>query len=100
MSCRPASRRSNGRITPLDGTSEPFTCMRLQAAVEPEAKFLFYAFLCFVGVIAFVFLLIARELTLATLPSFIVALSNALGLVAITLFLGYGLVEVRCKQFC
>ena len=45
-----------------------------------------------------VLLLITRELTLATLPSFIVALSNAFGLVAITLFLGYGLVEVRPVQ--
>jgi len=68
-----------------------------------KLNFYFYTFLCFVGVIAFVFLLIARELTLATLPSFIIALSNALGLVAITLFLGYGLVEVRyscCASRC
>ena len=67
---------------------------RLQSSLK--LNFYFYTFLCFVGVIAFVFLLIAQELTLATLPSFIIALSNALGLVAITLFLGYGLVEVRC----
>ena len=36
----------------------------------------------------------AREVTLATLPTFVIALSNAFGLMAITLFLGYGLVEV------
>ena len=74
----------------------PIACARrLQSSLK--LNFYFYTFLCFVGVIAFVFLLIARELTLATLPSFIVALSNALGLVAITLFLGYGLVEVCCN---
>ena len=78
-------------IAPL---SCPLECARrLQSSLK--LNFYFYTFLCFVGVIAFVFLLIARELTLATLPSFIIALSNALGLVAITLFLGYGLVEVR-----
>ena len=39
-------------------------------------------------------LLVAREVTLSTLPSLVIALSNAFGLVAITMFLGYGLVEV------
>ena len=36
----------------------------------------------------------AKDVTLATLPTLVIALSNAFGLVAITLFLGYGLVEV------
>lgn len=39
-------------------------------------------------------LVVAKEVTLATLPTFVIALSNAFGLMAITLFLGYGLVEV------
>ena len=43
---------------------------------------------------ALVLLVLAKEVTLVSLPSFVIALSNAFGLVAITLFLGYGLVEV------
>ena len=65
---------------------------RLQSSLR--LNFYFYVVISLVGLVAMVFLLVARELTLETLPSFVIALSNAFGLIAITAALAYGLVEV------
>ncbi len=68
---------------------------RLRSSLK--LNFYFYVIISLVGLVALVFLLVARELTLDTLPSFVIALSNAFGLIAITAALAYGLVEVLAR---
>ncbi len=70
---------------------------RLRSSLK--LNFYFYVVIGLVGLVALVFLLVARELTLDTLPSFVIALSNAFGLIAITAALAYGLVEVTSQSF-